>query len=63
MKPLLYRTSGKMVEYAKAIKGHAKLMSAVASSNVPMVTVICGNSLGADNYMMVSDDLVIAITN
>ena len=40
-------------EVNEKICAHAKLMSAVACSPVPKITVIVGNSIGADNFMLV----------
>ena len=46
-------TSEEHEEWNERINAHAKLMSAVACSTVPKITVVVGNSIGADNYMMV----------
>ena len=35
------------------IRGHAKLMSSIATATVPKVTIVCGNSIGVGNYLMV----------
>lgn len=34
------------------IRAHAKLMSSIACANVPIVTVVVGNSFGIENYVM-----------
>ena len=37
----------------RTLVAHAKLMSSVASASVAKVTVVIGNSFGANNFMMV----------
>jgi len=43
---------GKRAEHGGIIKDGAKMVNAVANSNVPKLTVVVGNSYGAGNYAM-----------
>ena len=38
----------------RTLVAHAKFMSSVAAASVAKVTVITGNSFGANNFMMVT---------
>lgn len=59
--PLLFLQNSTPYKHAEKqgdlIRSHAKLMSSVACATVPKITIIVGNSIGADNYMMVRTHL------
>ncbi|CAH1772729.1 unnamed protein product [Owenia fusiformis] len=46
------QTTEAAIEYSKRVKAQAAMMSAVACADVPKITIIIGNSYGAENYAM-----------
>ena len=50
---------GKEYEQGGIIKNGAKLINAVANSDVPSITIMTGNSYGAGNYGIMEDHLIL----